>query len=120
MSKRDILMEVENVSVTFGSGSSAVEAVKRCSLTVHEGEPIGIVGESGSGKSTIARVMAGLQPPSAGEIRFRGDNVFKGNKSFQSGNRNQVQMVFQDPYGSLNPQLNGLSAVAEAEAVDYI
>ena len=114
MSKRDVLMEVENISVTFGSGSSAVEAVKKCSLTVHEGEPIGIVGESGSGKSTLARVMAGLQPPSAGEIRFRGDNVFKGNKSFQSGNRNQVQMVFQDPYGSLNPQLTGLSAVAEA------
>ena len=107
-------MEVENVSVTFGSGSSTVEAVKKCSLTVHAGEPIGIVGESGSGKSTLARVMAGLQPPSAGEIRFRGDNVFKGNKSFQSGNRNQVQMVFQDPYGSLNPQLTGLSAVAEA------
>ena len=114
MSKRDVLMEVENVSVTFGSGSNSVEAVKSCSLTVHAGEPIGIVGESGSGKSTLARVMAGLQPPSAGQIRFRGDNVFKGNKSFQSGNRNQVQMVFQDPYGSLNPQLNGLSAVAEA------
>jgi peptide/nickel transport system ATP-binding protein len=114
MSKRDILIEVENVSVTFGSGSSAVEAVKKCSLTVNAGEPIGIVGESGSGKSTLARVMAGLQPPSAGAIRFRGDNVFKGNKSFQSGNRNQVQMVFQDPYGSLNPQLTGLSAVAEA------
>jgi peptide/nickel transport system ATP-binding protein len=114
MSKRDVLMEVENVSVTFGSGANAVEAVKNCSLTLHEGEPIGIVGESGSGKSTLARVMAGLQPPSAGQIRFRGDNVFKGNKSFQSGNRNQVQMVFQDPYGSLNPQLTGLSAVAEA------
>jgi peptide/nickel transport system ATP-binding protein len=114
MSKRDVLMEVENVSVTFGSGATAVEAVKNCSLTLHEGEPIGIVGESGSGKSTLARVMAGLQPPSAGQIRFRGDNVFKGNKSFQSGNRNQVQMVFQDPYGSLNPQLHGLSAVAEA------
>jgi peptide/nickel transport system ATP-binding protein len=114
MSKRDVLMEVENVSVTFGSGANAVEAVKNCSLTLHEGEPIGIVGESGSGKSTLARVMAGLQPPSAGQIRFRGDNVFKGNKSFQSGNRNQVQMVFQDPYGSLNPQLHGLSAVAEA------
>ena len=58
MSKRDVLMEVENVSVTFGSGSNSVEAVKSCSLTVHEGEPIGIVGESGSGKSTCVKLLA--------------------------------------------------------------
>lgn len=107
-------MDVKDVSVTFGAGANTVEAVKRCSLTVHAGEPIGIVGESGSGKSTLARVMAGLQQPSAGEIQFRGENIFKGNKAFQDGTRNQVQMVFQDPYGSLNPQLTGLSAVAEA------
>ena len=101
MSKGDLLMDVKNVSVTFGTGSSAVEAVKNCSIKVHEGEPIGIVGESGSGKSTLARVMAGLQQPSAGEIFFRGESIYKGNKSYQSGKRNQVQMVFQDPYGSI-------------------
>lgn len=114
MGKGDLLMDVKNVSVTFGTGASAVEAVKHCSIKVHEGEPIGIVGESGSGKSTLARVMAGLQQPSAGEIFFRGESIYKGNKSYQNGNRNQVQMVFQDPYGSLNPQLTGLSAVAES------
>jgi peptide/nickel transport system ATP-binding protein len=107
-------MEVNNISVSFGAGALAVDAVKNCSLTVRAGEPIGIVGESGSGKSTLARVMAGLQIPTSGEVLFKGEAVFNKNRSYQNGNRNLVQMVFQDPYGSLNPQLTGLSAVAEA------
>ncbi|MDA2963183.1 MAG: ATP-binding cassette domain-containing protein [Actinomycetota bacterium] len=114
MSKENLLMDVNDLSVTFGAGANTVEAVKNCSMTVHEGEPIGIVGESGSGKSTLARVLAGLQQPSAGKVLYRGENVFTGNKSYKNGFRNQVQMVFQDPYGSLNPQLTGLSAVSEA------
>ena len=110
----ELLMEARDVSVTFGGGVNTVKAVQNCSLTLRAGEPIGIVGESGSGKSTLARVLAGLQAPTGGEVLFRGNSVFKGSKSYQDGTRNQVQMVFQDPYGSLNPQLTGLSAVAEA------
>ena len=110
----DFLIEARNVSVTFGSGATKVEAVKNVSLTLTSGEPIGIGGESGSGKSTLARVLAGLQPPTEGEILFNGESVYKGAKSYTGEARRQVQMVFQDPYGSLNPQLTGLSAVAEA------
>ena len=110
----EFLLEAKNVSVTFGSGSTKVEAVKNCSLTLRAGEPIGIVGESGSGKSTLARVLAGLQAPTEGEIFFNGEPVYKGSKSYTGEARRQVQMVFQDPYGSLNPQLTGLNAVAEA------
>jgi len=111
------LIEVRNLSVTFGSGSSAVEAVRNCSLAVRAGESVGVVGESGSGKSTLARVMAGLQRPSSGDVRFRGEDVFQRGRAYRNGTRNQVQMVFQDPYGSLNPQLTGVSAVAEAVRV---
>ena len=110
----EFLLEARNVSVTFGSGATKVEAVKNCSLTLRSGEPIGIVGESGSGKSTLARVLAGLQVPTEGEIYFNGEPVYKGAKSYTGEARRQVQMVFQDPYGSLNPQLTGLNAVAEA------
>jgi peptide/nickel transport system ATP-binding protein len=110
----EFLLEAKNVSVTFGSGSTKVEAVKNVSLTLRAGEPIGIVGESGSGKSTLARVLAGLQVPTEGEIFFNGEPVYKGAKSYTGEARRQVQMVFQDPYGSLNPQLTGLNAVAEA------
>ena len=110
----EFLLEAKNVSVTFGSGATKVEAVKNVSLTLRPGEPIGIVGESGSGKSTLARVLAGLQVPTEGEIFFNGEPVYKGAKSYTGEARRQVQMVFQDPYGSLNPQLTGLNAVAEA------
>ena len=110
----DFLIEAKNVSVTFGSGATKVEAVKNVSLSLSPGEPIGIVGESGSGKSTLARVLAGLQPPTDGEVFFNGVSVYKGAKSYTGEARRQVQMVFQDPYGSLNPQLTGLSAVSEA------
>ncbi len=108
------LIEAKNVSVTFGSGATTVEAVKNVSLHLVVGEPIGIVGESGSGKSTLARVLAGLQPPTSGEVLFNGNSVYRGQKSYSAESRRQVQMVFQDPYGSLNPQLSGLSAVSEA------
>lgn len=114
MKSDEILMDVKNVSVSFSTEKGTVDAVKNCSLTVRAGECIGIVGESGSGKSTLARVMAGLQTPTHGEVLFRGEQVFKGNKAYQKNTRNQVQMVFQDPYGSLNPQMTGLSAVSEA------
>lgn len=108
------IIEARNVSVTFGSGATKVEAVKNVSLTLAEGEPLGIVGESGSGKSTLARVLAGLQPPTSGEVLFNGKPIYKGNKSYVGDERHLVQMVFQDPYASLNPQLTALSAVAEA------
>jgi len=111
---REHLIEVKNVSVTFGSGSNKVEAVKNVSLTLSAREPIGIVGESGSGKSTLARVLAGLQKPTSGEVFFDGEPVYRGSRSYSKEQRHLVQMVFQDPYGSLNPQMTGISAVAEA------
>ena len=108
------IIEAREVSVTFGAGAHRVEAVKNVSLTLAAGEPLGIVGESGSGKSTLARVLAGLQPPTSGQVFFNGESVYKGSKSYIGEARRQVQMVFQDPYASLNPQLTALSAVAEA------
>jgi ABC-type dipeptide/oligopeptide/nickel transport system ATPase subunit len=108
------IIEARDVSVTFGTGANRVEAVKNVSLTLSAGEPLGIVGESGSGKSTLARVLAGLQTPTSGQVYFNGEPIYKGNKSYTGQARRQVQMVFQDPYGSLNPQLTALSAVSEA------
>jgi peptide/nickel transport system ATP-binding protein len=108
------IIEARDVSVTFGTGAHKVEAVKNVSLVLTAGEPLGIVGESGSGKSTLARVLAGLQPPTSGQVYFNGELVYKGNNSYVGEARRQVQMVFQDPYASLNPKLTALSAVAEA------
>jgi len=110
----EALIEARDVSVTFGSGSRAVRAVKNVSLHVDQGEAVGIVGESGSGKSTLARVLAGLQRPDSGEVLFAEESIYQRGKAYRGDKRRLVQMVFQDPYGSLNPRISALAAVAEA------
>lgn len=114
------LIEARDVNVIFQSAGARVHAVRDVSLEVRTGEAVGIVGESGSGKSTLARVLAGLQPPTSGEVLFSGEPIFAEGRSrgaYDGARRREVQMVFQDPYGSLNPQLTGVSAVAEAVRV---
>ena len=110
----DALIEAREVSVTFGSGSRAVRAVRDVSLHIMAGEAIGIVGESGSGKSTLARVLAGLQRPDQGEVLFGDESIYQRGRAYRGDKRRLVQMVFQDPYGSLNPRITALSTVAEA------
>ena len=104
------LLSARGVAMRFGR----VAAVRDATLSIAPGESIGIVGESGSGKSTLARILAGLQPPSQGEVLFRGQPVYAGSIAYPGPLRRQVQMVFQDPYGSLNPRMTALAAVAEA------
>ena len=104
------LLSASNVTMRFGR----VADVRGASLSIGPGACVGIVGESGSGKSTLARILAGLQPPSEGEVQFRGQPVYAGGTAYPGPLRRQVQMVFQDPYGSLNPRMTALAAVAEA------
>jgi ABC-type glutathione transport system ATPase component len=108
------LIEAKDISVVFGTGKSTVRAVDGVSLAVSAGEAVGIVGESGSGKSTLARVLAGIQEPTSGEAYFQGEPIFQGRKAYQGERRRAVQMVFQDPYGSLNPRMSAAATVTEA------
>lgn len=110
----DPLIEARTVNVVFRSNAGVVHAVKDASLHVDAGEAVGIVGESGSGKSTLARVLAGLQEPTSGEVLFSQESIYTKGKAYRGDKRREVQMVFQDPYGSLNPRLTALSAVNEA------
>jgi len=81
-----------------------VHAVDDVSLTLNEGETLGIVGESGCGKSTLARCLVRLLEPTGGEVKFRGENItHKGRRGLKSFRR-EVQLVFQDPVSSLNPR----------------
>jgi peptide/nickel transport system ATP-binding protein len=95
------VIEVENLTVTFGAGARAVRAVRGISFSVGEGESFGLVGESGSGKSTVLRVMAGLNRDWGGTIRIGGETL--GRKRRRAFYRS-LQMVFQDPFGSLHPR----------------
>ncbi|MFZ4748422.1 MAG: ABC transporter ATP-binding protein [Sphingomonas sp.] len=115
----DHLMVADGLGVSFGTGGNRFAAVKGVSLVLRQGEAIGIVGESGSGKSTLARVLVGLQKPNTGSVTFKGRSVFDGPQPYPGDLRRQVQMVFQDPYTSLNPRLSALGTVAEAWRVHH-
>jgi ABC-type dipeptide/oligopeptide/nickel transport system ATPase subunit len=108
------IIEAENISVVFDSYGDIIKAVDHVDFILPKGQTIGIVGESGSGKSTFARVLSGLQIPSSGEVKFMGSPIWNGNKIYEGALRKEVQMVFQDPYGSLNPRMRIVKAVAEA------
>jgi len=79
-------------------------AVQNVSFEIQRGETVGLVGESGSGKSTIGRILAGLIPADAGQVRLRGVDLLAPNAFAHAATRRAVQMIFQDPYGSLNPR----------------
>ena len=94
-----------------------VHALDRVDLAVHEGEVVGLVGESGCGKSTLARVVAGLHAPSAGDIFWHGRRLQDLDAVARRAARLQTQMIFQDPFASLNPRLRVLDLVGEAPVV---
>lgn len=109
------LFEVRDLHVTYRRpGEKPLEAVKGVSFSLAEGETLGIVGESGSGKSTIAKALMLLQPSSGGEILFCGRNVATFDAAARRAYRRDVQMVFQDAVGSLNPRMTIRQALAEA------
>ncbi|HEX4223623.1 MAG TPA: ATP-binding cassette domain-containing protein, partial [Pseudonocardiaceae bacterium] len=92
-------LRFEDVSVRYGTGRHGLTAVDGVSLTVPEGEVVGLVGESGSGKSTLARAAVGLAPVASGRVLLDGRPVPL------RGPRRPVQLVFQDPYSSLDPRM---------------
>lgn len=91
-----------------------VHAVDGVSFTVKAGETFGLVGESGCGKSTVGRCLIRLYSPTAGRIEFEGKNVTSLSGAALSGFRTQVQMIFQDPYSSLNPRMRVRDIIGEA------
>jgi oligopeptide/dipeptide ABC transporter ATP-binding protein len=103
-----------------GRGARALHAVDDVTLSVARGETLGIVGESGCGKSTLARCLVRLYEPDEGTIRFDGKDVLELRGTARRAYNRQVQMVFQDPFGSLNPRMTVGACLAEALAVHDI
>ena len=114
------LLECRAVYVTYGKGSQVLHAVKGVSLNVEPGEIVGLVGESGCGKSSLGRAAIGLTPMASGSILFDGFSVNEASKSEQKKIRRNMQMIFQDPYGSLNPRLQIGSALLDVMEVHSI
>ncbi len=94
--------------------AAPVQAVTDVSLAVGRGEAVGLVGESGSGKSTVGRLLLGLLPPSAGRISFDGTDLATASPAALRQLRRRMQLVFQDPYGSLDPRRKVGAQIADA------
>jgi peptide/nickel transport system ATP-binding protein len=118
--ENDIIVDVEDLTVRFpmktnmfGKTTAWFDAVKDVSFQVKKGETLGVVGESGCGKTTLGRTLLRLVEPSSGKIMINGENVASISRSAAKQLRREVQLVFQDPYSSLNPRLTIGDAIEE-------
>ncbi|GED33807.1 ATP-binding cassette domain-containing protein [Brevibacillus centrosporus] len=108
------LVQVKNLTKTFEVGKGAsLKAADGVSFDIYEGETFGLVGESGCGKSTTGRTIISLYNPTSGEVIFDGQNVHKASSSARSKLTRDMQMIFQDPYASLNPRMNISEIIGE-------
>jgi oligopeptide/dipeptide ABC transporter ATP-binding protein len=97
----------------FSQGAGVIRAVDGVTFQIERGETLGLVGESGCGKSTLARMILRLEAPTAGEIRFEGEDILAWKGGKLKAFRRKVQMIFQDPYSSLNPRQTAGAIIAE-------
>ncbi len=115
------LLELESVEVSYSRrGRAPVRAVAGASIDLRQGEIVGLVGESGCGKSTLARVAAGLISPTAGSVRFEGEALATPSRRARPRREVRLQMVFQDPYSSLNPRRRIGSQLADAIRINNL
>jgi len=125
---RSVVLDVRNVSKTFplhgrgllGSTARRVQAVTGVSLGVREAETLGVVGESGCGKSTLARLLVGLERPTAGAIKYDGEDINAISPRALRRKRAGLQMMFQDPYASLDPRMSVGAILREPLAIQGV
>ena len=112
MDKREVILDVRNIKKWFPINKGLFEKEKRyvkavddVTFSVYRGETVGLVGESGCGKSTLARTILRLIEPTGGEVYYKGEDFLKLNHKQVKALRKDMQIVFQDPYGSLHPKM---------------
>ena len=111
--ERTPLLETKNLKKYFNVPAGKLHAVDDVSIQIYKGETLGVVGESGCGKSTLGRTILRLLEATDGEVLFEGKNILQYNKSEMREMRSKMQMIFQDPYSSINPRMTVEDIIAE-------
>ena len=109
----DVLLEVKNLKKYFKTPRGVLHAVDDISFTLERGKTLGLVGESGCGKTTCGRSILRLVEPTSGEIRFEGEDITKADKNRMRELRRDMQLIFQDPFSSLDPRKTVSQAIEE-------
>lgn len=114
------LLETKGLKKYFKTKKGYLHAVDDINIKINEGHTLGVVGESGCGKSTLGRTILRLIEPTEGEVYFEGENIFKYNGDRMKNMRKKMQIIFQDPYASLNPRMTVGQIIAEPLYVSKI
>ena len=114
------LLEIKNLTVHYQSYDATVHAVENLNLSLGNGETLGLVGESGCGKSTIGRAILRLHEPTGGEVLLNGVDVTKLNKQELRALRQKMQIVFQDPYSSLDSRKSVFESIGEPLVIQKV
>lgn len=120
MSEQKALLEVKGLKKYFSTPRGMLHAVDDVSFTLNKGKTLGVVGESGCGKSTTGRAILRLLEPTGGEVLFEGEDLNKLNKEEMRKKRKDLQIIFQDPFSSLNPRKTISQTIAEALKLNKI
>lgn len=107
------LLEVKNLRKHFKTAKGMLHAVDNVSFTINSGKTLGVVGESGCGKSTLGRTIIQLHEPTSGQVIFDGKEITKLSKREFNKVRPEMQMIFQDPYASINPRMSVAQIISE-------
>ncbi len=120
VAKAQKLLEVKNVQKYFPIQKKPLKAVDDLNLIINKGETVGLVGESGCGKSTAAKTIIRLIEPTAGEVLFEGKNIYEFNQRQMKSLRKDMQIIFQDPYASLNPRMKIEDIIGEPLDIHHL
>ena len=107
------IIEARDLQKYFDVPAGKLHAVDKLNFSIEAGETLGVVGESGCGKSTLGRVLLHLIEPTGGELRYKGEDITHVSRKKLSALRREMQIIFQDPFSSLNPRMTIYQTIAE-------
>lgn len=111
---QNVILTAKKLVKNFYQGSSVLHATNNVSFDVYQGETLAIVGESGCGKSTLGRMLLRLHEPSSGDVEYEGESILSLTTSEMRRLRKDLQMIFQDPFASLNPRMTVYKTISES------